>query len=288
MGSKMKLMFRISTLAWFVMTLWVLPVAQVLAEPHTDWVVYYSDKETTEAFSSYRLLVLDSLYHPPLEPLKAQDKIILGYISLGEVEEHRSYFKEVKKEGILLMENKTWKGSYFVDLRDKRWARRIVEDLAQAILHQGFDGLFLDTLDNPGYLEDTNPNRFKGMRAAAVNLLRTLREHYPNIPIMLNRAYDLYPDGGQYVDMILGESVFADYNFETKKYGLVKTELYLQQVDILKKAKTQFPHLQIYTLDYWNPEDPKGIKRIYTEQRKNGFMPYVATIQLNQLVPEPR
>ena len=87
--------------------------------------------------------------------------------------------------------------------------------------------------------------------------------------------------------MELGESVYADYDFETKKYGLVEPKLYKRQVKILKDAKEKNPKLEIYTLDYWNPDDEDGIKNIYSEQRKNGFSPYVATIDLKKIIKEP-
>lgn len=252
------------------------------------WVVYYSDKAPLEAFEPFDLLVLDSKYHPPLEPLRAQGKTLLGYISLGEAEKHRHFYGEVKAEGILLMENKYWPGSYFVDLRDPRWARRVLEDLIPHILQKGFDGIFIDTMDNPPHLERLDPKKFKGMTKAAVNLLRSIRQHFPDIPIMLNRGYDLYDQGGAYVDMLLGESVYADYDFENKTNQLVEPKLYQRQVEILQQAKAKHPHLELYSLDYWDPDDRAGIARIYAEQRKNGFHPYVSTIKLDQIISRPK
>ena len=252
------------------------------------WAVTYSDQPSLEELAPYSLLVLDSHYHPALETLKNQKKLLLGYLSLGEVEKNRPYYQEVRAEGILLMENQNWKGSYFVDVRDPRWLRRVLEELIPAILHQGFDGLFLDTLDNPGHLERTNPTAYKGMTQGAVNLLLAIRTHYPNLPIMLNRGYDLYDQGGGYVDMVLGESVYGDYDFATKTYRLVPKALYQEQLRILKAAQKRYPRLQVYTLDYWDPKDSEGIKRIYQEQRNNGFFPYVSTIALDKIIPEPR
>ncbi len=87
--------------------------------------------------------------------------------------------------------------------------------------------------------------------------------------------------------MALGESVFADYDFDNKTYRLVEPALYAGQVATLKAAKARFPNLRVMTLDYWNPEDAAGVARIYAEQRRNGFNPYVGTIDLDQIVWEP-
>lgn len=251
------------------------------------WLVYYASAAPIEAFSKYSLIVLDADHHPSLGPLSAAGKQLLGYISLGEVESHRSHFPEVQAEGILLMENEQWPGSYFVDLRDPRWTRRILNELVPGILEQGFDGVFLDTLDNAGHLERTDPAAFAGMTKAAANLVGDIRRRFPAIKIMLNRAYEILPLVERDVDMILGESVFADYDFETKTYRRIEARTYRRQVKILKAVKARQPKLRIMTLDYWDSGDPVGIVQIYREQRANGFEPYVAGIKLDRIIGEP-
>lgn len=260
------------------------------ADPESagPWAVYYSDAAPLQAFERYKLLVLDSDQHPPIEPLAERGKMLLGYISLGEVENYRSYYGDVKSEEILFDENPHWKGSYFVDVRSPLWTKRVIEELVPDILRQGFDGLFLDTLDNPPHLERVDPEKYRGMTEAAAVLIRTLRRNYPSIPIMMNRGYELIPHVGNQIDFILGESVYADYDFDKKVYRRVPTALYEEQVRILKAAKTRFPRLRIFTLDYWDPKDRREIADIYRVQRENGFEPYVSTVALDTIVLEPR
>ena len=259
-----------------------------MASPSTKWIVYYSDKENSQKFRDYKVIVFDSDYHPEIGPLTTSDKILLGYISIGEVEKQRSYFAEVKKQDILFQENKYWPGSYFVDVRDPRWAKRVLEDLIPKILLKGYNGIFLDTLDNLAELERQDPIEYEGMVEAGVNLVKAIRMHYPEIKIMMNRGYELLPDLAHTIDMELGESIYTDYNFETKTYQRVEEELYQNQVRVLKKAQKKNPKLEIYTLDYWYPEDKEAIKEIYNTERKNGFIPYVSTIELNKIVDEPK
>ena len=257
------------------------------AAAQPPWLVYYADTAPIEAFSKYSLVVLDADHHPPLGPLSARGKQLLGYISLGEVERYRSHFSEVEAEGILLRENDQWPGSFFVDLRDPRWTQRVIGELVPAILRRGFDGLFLDTLDNARELEDTDPTRYAGMTKAAARLVRTIRLHFPTIKIMLNRAYELLPAVKRDIDMVLGESVFADYDFDNKDYRRVEAKTYRRQVSILQAAMARRPKLRIMTLDYWDPEDSTGIRQIYREQRANGFEPYVSSIKLDRIIAEP-
>ena len=253
----------------------------------SPWAVFYGYDAPTKAFSPFNLVVLDSATQVPVQTLRDSGKTVLGYISLGEVASHRSYFKAVEAQGMLLEENPNWPGSFSVDLRNKQWTARVINELIPDILRRGFDGIFIDTLDNPPEWERLDPQRFQGMTTATIRLLRTIRERFPRIKIMLNRAYAILPYAGGYVDIVLGESVFSTYNFETKHYQKVDPELYRQQLEILNSARGRFPNLQIMTLDYWNADDSAGIDRIYTEQRKNGFSPYVSTIELDQIIYEP-
>ena len=264
-----------------------LSVGAVWSAQQTPWVVYYSDTAPPEAFERYRLVVLESENYPLVRPLADRGKTLLGYLSLGEVEEYRPYFSDVEAEGILLGENEYWEGSFFVDVRDPRWTSRVIERLVPEILRRGFDGVFLDTLDNAGHLERLNPARNRGMTIAAARLVRTIRLHYPTIRIMMNRGYEILPEVESHIDMVLGESVFADYDFQSKTYRLVSRDLYRQQVNLLQEAKRRNSKLEIFTLDYWNPADPAGIARIYREQRDNGFEPYVSTVELDRIIPEP-
>jgi len=68
----------------------------------------------------------------------------------------------------------------------------------------------------------------------------------------------------------------------------VQRDLYREQVKLLQAVQKRRPGLKIFTLDYWDPADIAGVTRIYREQRANGFEPYVATVELDRIVREPR
>lgn len=252
------------------------------------WVVYYSDQAHVEEFRDYGLVVLDSDRHPPLAPLTADGKTLLGYISLGEIEHQRAEFQAVKAEGILAGENPRWPGAYYVDLRDERWRRRVIERIIPRILASGFRGIFLDTLDSAVELERRDPDRYRGMTSAAVRLVKALRLTFPSITIMMNRGYGLLPEVAPFINILLGESVYTTYDSDRGVYRLLPADEYRAQVGLLKDAKKSNPKLRICSLDYWDPTDLEGIRRIYRQQRANGFEPYVATIGLDRILAEPR
>lgn len=252
------------------------------------WVIDYSNKAKPNQFNPYQLIVFDNKYHPNLNAFKHTDKIILGYVSLGEVENIRKYFSKAKQSGFLLQENKNWPGSYFVDIRNPLWAEMMIDKIIPSILNQGFDGIFIDTLDNAEYLESMKPDQYKGMKKAAINMIRLIRMHFPHMKIMVNRGYDLLPKIANQVDYILAESLMTDIDFKDKTYHLRSKEVYQQTVKQLQTIQKNNPDVLLFSLDYWDPEDTKKIKEIYKTERKNGFIPYVSTLELNRIYPEPQ
>jgi polysaccharide biosynthesis protein PelA len=255
--------------------------------PLWPWAVYYSDKAPLSAFAPFKLLVLDSEFHPPLAPLLEQKKVLLGYVSLGEVEKHRAWFGKAQAAGLTLKENQNWPGSFFVDMRNPAWNDIVLNDIIPQIQAKGFNGLFFDTLDNPDHLEQENPKLYAGMRGAAVELIAAIRAKYPNLLLMMNRGYGLLPGAASKIDMILAESFYADYDFAAKKNRLVKAEDYQWQVEMLERAKIENPNIGIYTLDYWNPGDKEKIQHIYALHQQSGFSPYVSTVELNEIFAPP-
>ena len=272
-------------LAGSMVLMFLAPSSSRNREP-VRWAAYYSGVKPPSGFSGFRLLVLDGDSHPPLEPLR-RGRTLLGYISVGEAQQTREYFDGIKTQGLLAGENENWPGSFFVDVRDSRWNEK-VRILVADIIRQGFDGIFLDTVDDAEYLEDKDPQAYAGMKDAMAGLILGVRREFPGIPIAVNRGYSILPQIDGSIDYVLGESVRAGYDFASKTYKRIPDDLYLEQLTTLKTAKLRNPKLTILTLDYWNPDDAVGIKRIYREQRANGFIPYVATLELDRLVEEPR
>lgn len=254
--------------------------------PPLRWVVFYGAEADPVAFAPYDLVVLDGDRHPPLGPLIERGKQVLGYLALCEVAEHRSYFEDVKAEGLLLGEHPTWRGSHYVDVRDPRWTRRVIEDLVPRLLRRGFTGLFLDTLDDAAMLEARPGGR--GTRQAAVRLVRTIRRQYPSVMIMMNRGYDLLADVERHVDAVLAESLFGTYDFDRRRYHRVGAADTSHQLALLQAARARHPALRLFSLDYWDPDDEDGVAALYREARAAGFASYVATIDLDRIVHEPR
>jgi uncharacterized protein (TIGR01370 family) len=251
------------------------------------WVVCYSDRITAAQLEGYGTIVLDSRYHPPLNSIPRDHARVLGYLSMGEVEPNYPYFADLERDGLLVGENKAWEGNRMVDVRNAAWTRRVVNELVPAIRRAGFDGIFADTLDNPAHLERVDAVRFAGMRAAAIRLVGSIRAAHPDIVIAVNRGYDILPDIEGFIDIAVGESVYATYDAATRLYALVPEEAYTFQRELLRGVKRRAPGVSVFSLDYWDPADTEGMARIYREERANGFEPYVSTRALDRIISAP-
>ncbi len=250
------------------------------------WAVCYACQPHWQDVADYHLLVLEPDNHPNLTMLHQPGSTILGYISLGEINSGRHYFQQAKQAGWLLKPNPNWQGSYLVDQRNPGWGSLVIEELIPSILSQGFDGIFIDTVDSSIHLETAQPDKYAGTNYAAIQLIRTIRHHYPNMKIMLNRAFSLLDSVAADIDYSLAESVVSRYNFATENYEWVPTSEYkpiLKQLDTIGR---KHPNLAFYSLDYWQPKDVATMKKIYRMQKKHGFLPYVATVELNQFIKQ--
>ncbi|MFW0778225.1 MAG: endo alpha-1,4 polygalactosaminidase [Rickettsiales bacterium] len=257
--------------------------------PSTErWVVYYTDKLPASAFSDYDLIAFDSDHHPDLLPLKAQGKILLGYISLAEAETYRSYYKKIKDKGLLLENNNLWKGHVIIDVRKEEWERMLLDELIPPILAQGFDGIMIDTIDSAIYPEIEHPEKYAGMKQGAVKLVKAIRARYPNIKIMINRGLEIADQTAPYIDYLMAESTLTDWVPDPTKPKLVDEATYQRYLEMIRQARAASPTLKIYSMDYWDMNDAQGVKSIYARQRAQGFVPYVSTMDLQHLHDEPK
>jgi polysaccharide biosynthesis protein PelA len=252
------------------------------------WAIDYGASTDPAVAQSYDLLVLEPDHARPISPLRGPLTQLLGYISLGEVEQGRDYIDLLLREGALKTTNPNWPDARIVDVRNPAWSALVLDRLIPEILRKGYDGIFLDTLDNAEALESKDPIGCAGMVDQAAELVSLIRLRYPDITIMINRGYALLARAANNIDLVLGEAMASRWNFTTKRYEFTPQVDWLWQADRLNAARKANPSLKITTLDYWEPADRKTVASLYELERQAGYHPYVATLALDQLHPEPR
>lgn len=223
-------------------------------------LIYYGSNAPIKYLNKFKVLILD----PDIFSLnvKSLRSIKLGYLSIGEVQKSRKYFNYVKNLGILLKENPNWHGSYFVSLKGGLWKDFVVYYLIPSIISKGYDGVFLDTVDSLlSHVKDKN---------RIVLFINSIKQRYPFIKVVINRGFEILDKVK--VDGVLLESTITSYDFKKKKYYFVKNNVKMPR----KKVK-------VYSLDYWNLNDIKTVKKIYKIALKKGYKPFVSEITLQKL-----
>jgi len=241
------------------------------------WSCYYGESNEVFLSDKFKLIILEP-DNPLMIPQKT-DTVFIGYISLGEAEEFRWYWKKIKDEDFVLEENPDWEGDYYVDIRNPLWQKYVIEKIIPEILRKGFDGLFLDTIDMAEYLEDVDPDKYAGCVDSMVEMIKKIRMNYPDIYLISNNGMILLDKIKGYIDFALVEDLYTSYDFDKNKYRLQTPQITMEMFEIMNdfSKKTGVP---VLTLDYLDPVDKKGIMKIMRKSRADGFYPYVADINL--------
>ena len=157
-----------------------------------------------------------------------------------------------------------------------------------AILARGFQGVFLDTADTAIDLERRDRTKFAGATLATIELVKAIRNRHPQAVVVLNRGYEILPAVENAIDMVLAESLVTAWDFENKAPRLAAADQRAAEIALLTAARKRTPKLRLLALEYWTPDDAAKIKSIYSQVRALGLAPYVATVALDRVVPEPR
>lgn len=161
----------------------------------------------------YRYVILESKHYKPadIRLIKNQNQQVFAYISLGEINENSAHYKDFEK--LTTGKNKIW-NSHYLNLKSKKTKELIIE-MVDEIFSHGYDGLFLDNIDN-----FTIYGPQKQQKEKVIELIEMIKEKYPRKMFIQNAGLELAEETSRFVDLIAVESVASAYNFEKQQYGL--------------------------------------------------------------------
>ncbi len=236
---------------------------------------------TAADVAGYDMAILDPDSHPELGLFDSRT-ILIGYVSVGEAETYRAYWQKIKDRSWVLEENPNWGGNYFVDVRNPEWRSILIREVIPALTAQGFKGVFLDTLDTAEYLESLSPEKFGGSKQAMADLVRLIRQNYPDLLLISNNGFAILDEIAPYLDGLLAESVLSMPDFEKGGYRPVPEEDRAYKLKYLKDASAA-RRLPVFIIDYASKTDPVGRAQIARQLWQMGFRPYVAEKNLSEL-----
>ena len=245
------------------------PLPSRLADLRSYAVYYGHAAADIQQLSNYDLAIVQpgSVNAAQLARLHADGTRVIAYLSVGELDTSSAAAPNIDPSWIL-GENKNW-GSKFIDASQPGW-QQLIEREAAALLGRGFDGFFLDTLDTA----DVYPQAAPGL----IKIVQELRGAHPDAVIVQNRGFSLLNQTAPSLDAVMFENFSSLYDFASQTYGRVDG-------DPSFVAALARRGLKVLAMDYALPGQQALITRSYQRARAYGFVPYVSTINLDQIYP---
>ena len=236
-----------------ILLVFVFSVFPLMAE-RTDlswvqsWGYQLQDVNLSEVKNSpYDLMVIDyskqgddlhRFTSQEIASLQESGKVVLAYLSIGEAEDYRFYWKKSwneKKPKFLEKENPEWAGNYKVKYWYRAWWNKALKPYLDKVMKAGFDGVYLDIIDGYYYFGEkdnkmrTRANQMVKLVEKIANYTRT--EYGEEFIITPQNAVGILDDCSRKykkrylraIDSIGIESVYYNtYSVDDKNYRLEK------------------------------------------------------------------
>ena len=166
-----------------------------------------------------------------------KNKIVLAYLSIGEAEDYRDYWKdnwEVGNPTFIEDENPDWEGNYRVKYWNSEW-QNIIFKKAEYIAKIEYSGVYLDKIDT---YEDYKENGIDDADIKMIKFVKEIKHHTkqinPNFLMVPQNAPELYKydDYKSTIDGIGCEDVF--YN-DDELQNKEESELKIYYLNEIKK-----------------------------------------------------
>lgn len=232
---------------------------------------YYANMDSVRELLSYQRVVIEpsSISALQLQQLKSANTEVFAYLSVGEASPSiaQLYPKAI------IGNNKQWQAK-IMDANQQDWRNYLVQK-AQQLKQQGYDGVFLDTLDS--YQLAVSPKQYAAQQHALVSLIDQLQVSSGNL--ILNRGFNLLSQLKKPPYAVVAESLINGYDVENNAYFRQTSQdtLWLSsQLDKVKQAG-----IEAIVIDYLPPEQAARIEAASAIQAR-GYTPYISDGLLSQ------
>ena len=240
---------------------------------------YYGDHPPFADLQAFDVAVVEPEFvaDPQTRARPAKDGAhqLFAYVSLGEVQPSRLYYKDLPK-ATLRDKNAAW-GSRVIDQAAPGWKDFFLDRIVEPLWRQGWRGFFLDTLDSYQLFSKTDAERTT-QQAAMVDILRELKRRHPDAKLMLNRGFELLPQIAPLTYAVAAESLYRGYDAGRRSYGAVPENDRAWLLARMEEVRDVY-HLPMISIDYVDPAQPKAralARETADNIRAQGFVPSVA------------
>ena len=238
-------------------------------------VSYEYIRNLKDAAEQYNLLIIEPENYSRSEIQLANDQStkIIAYVTLGEVDRNRWYYPLLEERGFLGV-NENWDSPY-LNLADSTTRSIMLDQVVPNIMSKGFDGLFLDTVDDVApYTERAH------LQPHMLDIITKIRKSYPDALIIQNAGLFLLDKTHDLINGVLIEDVATSYNFDRKSYNLKSTDAYKEKAGSILKLKKKYK-LPFLVVDF---SDNKHLTNLTIKRLDSLSLPYfISSIELNDI-----
>lgn len=249
----------------------------VAAQPGV--ALFYGSALPWDELHAFDIVVVEPQHVPDPKPYANAKTALFAYVSVGEAEPGRAYFKAIP-DAWKLGQNADW-GSVVLDQSRPEWPAFFVEQIIKPLWDAGYRGFFLDTLDAYQLYSKTDAERAK-QEAGLVAVIRALHQRYPEARLIFNRGFEILPALHQQVFAVAAESLYEGWDAGKKEYREVSSrdrEWLQKQLDHVKQAYG----LPVIAIDYVPPGNRTLARDTAKKIRAMGYIPWVANPELDML-----
>jgi hypothetical protein len=263
----------------------VLPARQRVRDAKRYYCYYGAGR--VEELARYDVVILHAPAATPetVRALKDRGVVTIGYITCGEDLTVRigdgtgpggkaSWYFDKDKDG-QPDTHPIWK-SIFTNAGDRNWRDDRVAEAKRLVNEVGFDGIFLDTVDDVSIYPET----FEGM----ARMIEEFRRALPDAPIVMNQSWELMVKVAPVIDGVMLEGFSTSYDFASKTHrrnppswddaGLARVKKYVEPT---RKAHP----FQVFVLDYVDPQQVEFAQQAADRAATFGFLHCLAPMALD-------
>lgn len=202
---------------------------------------------------------------PYVRAIRDAGKCVLAYLSVGEAEDYRAYWKQIheRTDSMLLVENPEWKGNYAVKFWDLGW-QYIIQHRVKEAKAKGFTGLYLDKCDVIWDIEERWPRvaRTRNLEQDMIVFINRIAATEPDLEVIMQNAEDLLDniqllkclDGIAKEDWLFGEEDTGELN-DTDRREHIENKVILSGLPAIAVEYINHPADRKFAAAYYAARD---------------------------------
>jgi hypothetical protein len=252
--------------------------ASALPQP-SSVAFWYADQPPLSELAQFDWAVVEPghLSAGDVKTLRKLGSHPFAYVSVGEFDGNKAAIdKAGLRNAVSPVRNDSW-NSQVMDLTAPAWREHLL-GRAKALQAEGYDGLFLDTLDSFQLLPEGSR---EAQRTALASLLREMHKRQPTLKLFFNRGFEVLPELDGVAAAVAFESMYAGWDAAAKRYRPVpEADREWLQTQLQPLRAKGIP---LVAIDYLPPERREEARKLAKRLRDEGFIPFISTPELDSM-----